>query len=108
MATDILVMAIVLLTLSIGWIVVWKCVLSKMPFIQELFDLKPTKKDHEQHSKKDKTNSKPSISFEDRYQLYRKVLCLCYIILMFCKCQLIIFVIYRNVLQNNRLFNYLS
>uniref|UniRef100_K3X3M4 Uncharacterized protein n=1 Tax=Globisporangium ultimum (strain ATCC 200006 / CBS 805.95 / DAOM BR144) TaxID=431595 RepID=K3X3M4_GLOUD len=34
---------IVLFTLAVGWIIVWKCVLSKMPFVQELFDLKPTK-----------------------------------------------------------------
>ncbi|TYZ59819.1 hypothetical protein PybrP1_004389 [[Pythium] brassicae (nom. inval.)] len=33
---------IVLFTLALGWIIVWKCVLSKMPFVQELFDLKPS------------------------------------------------------------------
>ena len=31
--------AIVIVTLCIGWIVVWKFVLSKIPFIQELFEL---------------------------------------------------------------------
>uniref|UniRef100_A0AAV1V1Y5 Uncharacterized protein n=1 Tax=Peronospora matthiolae TaxID=2874970 RepID=A0AAV1V1Y5_9STRA len=54
---------IVLLTLSISWLVVWKCVLSKMPFIQELFDLTP---------KKPSTLDAKSISFQDRYQAYKR------------------------------------
>ena len=55
---------IVLLTLSISWLVVWKCVLAKMPFIQELFDLKPTNMT---------THAKKSLSFQDRYQAYKRV-----------------------------------
>ena len=56
---------IVLLTLSISWLVVWKCVLSKMPFVQELFDLTP-----ENPSAVDVVKS---ISFQDRYQAYKRV-----------------------------------
>uniref|UniRef100_M4BVK4 Uncharacterized protein n=1 Tax=Hyaloperonospora arabidopsidis (strain Emoy2) TaxID=559515 RepID=M4BVK4_HYAAE len=59
---------IVLLTLSISWLVVWKCVLSKMPFIQELFDLTP---------KKPSTLDAKSISFQDRYQAYKRVEAAC-------------------------------
>ncbi|RLN98862.1 hypothetical protein BBJ28_00008023 [Nothophytophthora sp. Chile5] len=55
---------IVLFTLALGWIVVWKCVLAKMPFVQELFDLKP---------KKPSTHDEKSISFQDRYQAYKRV-----------------------------------
>ncbi|OWZ01892.1 hypothetical protein PHMEG_00026646 [Phytophthora megakarya] len=55
---------IVLFTLSISWLVVWKCVLAKMPFIQELFDLKP---------KKPSAHDEKSISFQDRYQAYKRV-----------------------------------
>ncbi|KAG6969883.1 hypothetical protein JG687_00002930 [Phytophthora cactorum] len=54
---------IVLLTLTISWLVVWKCVLAKMPFIQELFDLKP---------KKPSAHEEKSISFQDRYQAYKR------------------------------------
>ncbi|GMF30410.1 unnamed protein product [Phytophthora lilii] len=55
---------IVLFTLTISWLVVWKCVLAKMPFIQELFDLKP---------KKPSAHDEKSISFQDRYQAYKRV-----------------------------------
>jgi hypothetical protein len=55
---------IVLFTLSISWLVVWKCVLAKMPFVQELFDLKP---------KKPSAHDEKSISFQDRYQAYKRV-----------------------------------
>jgi len=55
-------LCIVLLTLSIGWIVVWKCVLARMPFIQELFDLNATEKS------RDKGDTK---TFEDRFQQYK-------------------------------------
>jgi hypothetical protein len=55
---------IVLVTLSVGWILVWKCVLAKMPFVQELFDLKP---------KKPSAHDEKSISFQDRYQAYKRV-----------------------------------
>ncbi|KAF0701324.1 Aste57867_8174 [Aphanomyces stellatus] len=34
---------IVLLTLALGWIIVWKFLLSKIKFIRELLDLNPTK-----------------------------------------------------------------
>lgn len=54
---------IVLFTLSISWLVVWKCVLAKMPFIQELFDLKPTTQS---------VHDEKSISFQDRYQAYKR------------------------------------
>ncbi|CEG36231.1 uncharacterized protein PHALS_00550 [Plasmopara halstedii] len=54
---------IVLLTLTISWLVVWKCVLAKMPFIQELFDLKP---------KTQTVLEEKSISFQDRYQAYKR------------------------------------
>ncbi|ETI44748.1 hypothetical protein F443_10573 [Phytophthora nicotianae P1569] len=54
---------IVLFTLTISWLVVWKCVLAKMPFIQELFDLKP---------KKPSAHDEKSISFQDRYQAYKR------------------------------------
>jgi hypothetical protein len=27
-----------------GWLIVWKCVLAKMPFVQEIFDLDQSKK----------------------------------------------------------------
>lgn len=56
---------IVLVTLSVGWILVWKCVLAKMPFIQELFDLKP-----HTHNKLD---GRKSLSFEERYAQYKRV-----------------------------------
>ncbi|KUF85558.1 hypothetical protein AM587_10004451 [Phytophthora nicotianae] len=60
---------IVLFTLTISWLVVWKCVLAKMPFIQELFDLKP---------KKPSAHDEKSISFQDRYQAYKRVCpCIC-------------------------------
>ncbi|DAZ97644.1 TPA: hypothetical protein N0F65_003962 [Lagenidium giganteum] len=73
---DVLVMAaylsgavgIVLFTLSVGWIVVWKCVLSKMPFVQELFDLKP--KPVNDSAKGDV--AAPSLSFQDRFAAYRR------------------------------------
>lgn len=55
---------IVLITLAIGWILVWKCVLAKMPFVQELFDLKPTKS---------KLDGDKSLSFEERYAQYKRV-----------------------------------
>ncbi|GLD95571.1 hypothetical protein PINS_up004248 [Pythium insidiosum] len=62
---------IVLFTLSIGWIVVWKFVLSKMPFIQELFDLKP--KSAAPTAAKPGDDEKPkSISFQQRYEAYRR------------------------------------
>ncbi|RMX63251.1 hypothetical protein KXD40_006433 [Peronospora effusa] len=54
---------IVLFTLTISWLVVWKCVLAKMPFIQELFDLKP---------KKLSAHDEKSISFQDRYKAYKR------------------------------------
>ncbi|TDH70265.1 hypothetical protein CCR75_001636 [Bremia lactucae] len=54
---------IVLFTLSLSWLVVWKCVLAKMPFIQELFDLQP---------KKTPAHDDKSISFQDRYQAYKR------------------------------------
>ncbi|KAH7470899.1 hypothetical protein PRIC1_003287 [Phytophthora ramorum] len=54
---------IVLFTLTISWLVVWKCVLAKMPFVQELFDLKP---------KKPSAHDEKSISFQDRYQAYKR------------------------------------
>ncbi|KAG3110539.1 hypothetical protein PI124_g10389 [Phytophthora idaei] len=40
-----------------------RCVLAKMPFIQELFDLKP---------KKPSAHEEKSISFQDRYQAYKR------------------------------------
>jgi hypothetical protein len=55
---------IVLVTLSVGWILVWKCVLAKMPFVQELFDLKP-------HAHK--PDARKSLSFEERYAQYKRV-----------------------------------
>ncbi|TMW69666.1 hypothetical protein Poli38472_001822 [Pythium oligandrum] len=55
---------IVLFTLSVGWIVVWKFVLAKMPFVQELFDLKPKPVATDDKEK--------SISFQERYQSYRR------------------------------------
>lgn len=58
---------IVLLTLTLGWIVVWKCVLAKMPFIQELFDL------HPKHCHKDPIHEPPSLSYQQRYKAYRRV-----------------------------------
>ncbi|CCI10987.1 unnamed protein product [Albugo candida] len=57
---------IVLLTLTLGWIVVWKCVLAKMPFIQELFDL------HPKHCHKDPIHEPPSLSYQQRYKAYRR------------------------------------
>lgn len=55
---------IVLATLSVGWILVWKCVLAKMPFVQELFDLKP---------RKSKLDGQKLLSFEERYAQYKRV-----------------------------------
>jgi hypothetical protein len=77
MSSDLLVVAaylsgavcIVLFTLSIGWIVVWKYVLAKMPFIQELFDLKPKPPGSATSDGKDAK----SISFQSRYESYRRV-----------------------------------
>ncbi|KAE9094789.1 hypothetical protein PF005_g17504 [Phytophthora fragariae] len=40
-----------------------RCVLAKMPFVQELFDLKP---------KKPSAHDEKSISFQDRYQAYKR------------------------------------
>lgn len=59
--------AIVLFTLSIGWILVWKYVLAKMPFIQELFDLKPKNSGQNQHAEE------APLSFQDRYESYKRV-----------------------------------
>ncbi|KAG7390285.1 hypothetical protein PHYPSEUDO_008423 [Phytophthora pseudosyringae] len=55
---------IVLFTLTISWLVVWKCVLAKMPFVQELFDLK---------QKQSAAHDEKSISFQDRYEAYKRV-----------------------------------
>lgn len=80
--------AIVLFTLSIGWILVWKYVLAKMPFIQELFDLKPknSNQSQSQHAEDDKT--KAPLSFQDRYESYKRVrllsLCACGCVWLWC------------------------
>lgn len=77
---------IVLFTLSVGWIIVWKLVLSKMPFIQELFDLKPTNaagapasatSEHEDSESIPDSGSKP-VSFQDRVEATKRVsICMC-------------------------------
>ncbi|KAJ0389862.1 hypothetical protein P43SY_010462 [Pythium insidiosum] len=63
---------IVLFTLSIGWIVVWKFVLAKMPFIQELFDLKPKSASATATAAAEDAEKPKSISFQQRYEAYRR------------------------------------
>lgn len=65
--------AIVLFTLSIGWILVWKYVLAKMPFIQELFDLKPKNSAQSQSQHAEDNKTKAPLSFQDRYESYKRV-----------------------------------
>lgn len=78
---------IVLFTLSMGWIIVWKLVLSKMPFIQELFDLKPANAPASATSAHEDGESIPgngskAISFQDRVEATKRVsssvfVCIC-------------------------------
>lgn len=97
---------IVLFTLSVGWIIVWKCVLSKMPFVQELFDLKPTKPhnlsaagakasvgDNNEDNSVDEdddlipssthsSDSSKAISFHDRVEASKRVsVCVCVVLI---------------------------
>lgn len=77
---------IVLFTLSVGWIIVWKLVLSKMPFIQELFDLKPATASANSNAHEDVESipgTKP-ISFQDRVEATKRVsVCVCGVLLSF-------------------------
>jgi hypothetical protein len=53
---------IVLVTLSIGWILVWKYMLSKMNFVRELLDL---------NSPKQAATATPPTSFDERFRQYK-------------------------------------
>lgn len=79
---------IVLFTLSMGWIIVWKLVLSKMPFIQELFDLKPASASatsaHEDGESIPGSGSK-TISFQDRVEATKRVSSSVFVC-MYCAC----------------------
>ncbi|ETV96039.1 hypothetical protein H310_10687 [Aphanomyces invadans] len=57
---------ILLVTLSVGWITVWKFLLSKISFIRELLDLNPAKP-----TPAASDTPQPPTSFDDRLRQYK-------------------------------------